>query len=741
MFLRILKNILKNTLIASAFLSVIVIYFIYTTQNAYSQDLSSPEVIMSSNDTGLILLDKSGTPFFTFDGARIKKPIPLSQVPIHTQHAVIATEDKDFYTHSGISAKAIIRSLIKDIESRKLIYGGSTITQQLIKNTLLNSNKIFLRKFQEAILAYEMEKIYNKEQILEMYLNSVYFGDGAFGIEEAALVYFGKHASELSLAESSLLAGLLPSPSKYSPLTGNIEESKFRQRLVLNDMLEQKFITPEEKTQAENAELVFKTVRDPINNTGIHFAFMARDELIAKYGEEKVKTEGFKVQTTLDLEWQKYAEEVVENQVKRLAGNRVTNGAAVVLDPKNGEIRALVGSRNWFEENFGKVNVVTSLRQPGSSFKPIYYSAALDKHIITPSTILKDQPVNYGSRLGGAVPYQPKNYDGKFRGLVTTRRSLANSLNVPSVEVLSKIGIDTGLEMAEKLGITTLNRTEGYGLSLALGSGEVKLLELTNAYATFANQGRRNKTTTILQIQDKLGNTIYRHEPDSRKVIGADVSFLIYSILSDDKTRSEIFGNTLNISRPAAVKTGTSESYKDSWTVGFVPTLAIGSWVGNNDGRLMDNVAGSLGAAPIWKSLMEKFLQGDPIQKLEPPENIVVCKVGGLGSKDGTASSTLEYYIKGTEPGSGCSTNTSPTPTPKATLTPTSSPTSPPGTIKPSPAAQANQTPTPTSTPGPTSVPTPTPTSRPTLTPKPSPSPTPIQPTSTPIQPSPTKLP
>ncbi|MCL5784487.1 MAG: penicillin-binding protein 1C [Patescibacteria group bacterium] len=692
---KVLEILRPNKKFVAGILIISVLFFVVTPMSTYvyfAQELGSKESIMDRNDTGVILYDRNDRPFFTLYQAKHKTFVPLSQIPKATQEAAVASEDKDFYSHHGYSIKAIIRSLYRDFQEGKLAYGGSTITQQLVKNVLLNSNKSITRKFQEIILAQELERRYSKDEILEMYLNSVYFGEGAFGIEEASQAYFGKHSQDLTLGESALLIGLLPAPSQLSPLHGDINQAKARQKMVLQKMVEQKYISLEDKKNAEEQALVFSPVQDDLNSHAFHFAMMVRDELIAKYGEEQIARSGFKVKTTLDLDWQEYAENAVKQQVAKLAPNGVSNGAAVVIDPKTGEIKALVGSKDWFNADFGKVNVAIRPRQPGSAFKPIVYSTAFEKGVITPSTVLKDVPTTFGTN------YRPKDYDGRYRGQVTARRALANSLNIPSVEVLSRVGVPEAVDMAQRLGITTIQDPQKYGLSLVLGAGEVKLVELTDAYAVFADQGQYNPPTTILEIEDKRQQIVYKYNPAPKQVLTPEVSFLISSILSDNKTRAEEFGNTLNISRQAAVKTGTTENYRDAWTIGYTPSLVVGVWVGNNNGASMDNIAGSLGAAPIWQGLMEKFLAGTPVEKFTPPEGVVAvttCRPAGAitaVSQEATSSAFTEYYIKGTQPQQSCSIprpiiSISPIPTPTFQAQPTTitipSP-SPSPTLKPS---------------------------------------------------------
>lgn len=597
----------QNFLFAFIVVLGIVSFLSISTYFYFAKDLKNKEVIMNRNNAGITLFDIKDRPFFSFYKAKGKVFVPISEIPLSVQNAIIASEDKDYYKHPGFSVKSIIRSIVLNIKEKEVIYGGSTITQQLVKNSLLNSDKTFLRKYREIVLAEETERRFTKKDILEMYLNSVYFGEGAYGIEEASQTYFNKRAKQLKLSESAMLIATLPSPSNLSPISGNKNLAKIHQEFVLNSMYKEGYISLNELIMAKKEELNFNYTIN-INNKAPHFALFVRDKLIEKYGENELSKSGFKIKTTIDLDWQYFAENTVRDQVEKLKRNNVDNGAAVVIIPSTGEIKAMVGSKNWHDSTLGKVNMVTVPRQVGSSFKPIIYAGAFEKGIITASTILNDKPTVFPGR------YKPQNYDRLFRGNVSVRRALANSLNVPSVEVMSKLRVESGLEMAQRLGITTLEDRSKYGLSLVLGAGEVPLFELTNAYAVFANGGLRNDPTVILEIKDKYDNLIYKYTPKRERVLSAKSAFLISSILSDRKARSEVFGNVLDISKTAAVKTGTTENYKDSLTLGYAPDLAIGVWVGNNNNAPMDNIAGSLGAAPIWKALMEKFLERTPNQ-------------------------------------------------------------------------------------------------------------------------------
>lgn len=665
----------------------------------FANSLGSKETVMNRNNTGVILEDRNGRPFYKFyDAKAASQYVPIKDIPKVIQQAVVAAEDKEFYSHPGFSIKGILGAFVADIKHGSLSYGGSTITQQLVKYSLLNSKRNFLRKYQELVLAQEIERRYSKDEILEMYLNSVYFGNGSFGIESAAHTFFNKTPQDIDLAEAAILAGQITAPSHLSIITGDKQSALSRQHFVLDEMVANGMIKATEAVKAKQEELALNKNPEPFPYDASHFAFMVRDQLIDQYGEEQIARSGFIVRTSIDLDKQDFAQKTVAEQVAKLASDRVSNGAAVVIDPKTGEILALVGSKDWNDDKFGKVNVATSLRQPGSSFKPIVYMAAMEKGLITPVTILQDSPTTF-KMPPGSPPYSPHDYDGKWRGPVTVRRALDNSLNVPAVEVIEKLGVDNAIDMAERLGISTLGDRGRYNLSLVLGAGEVKLLEITDAYATMANKGIYNQPTAILEIKDKYGKQIYNSKPDKKRIIDPEYPFLIASILSDNATRAEEFGNILNISRPAAVKTGTSENYRDSLTIGFTPSLTVGVWVGNNDSTPMDNVAGSIGAAPIWRNLMEEFLKNTPAEQFTPPDGIIqvsACKLLGLDGRVATTSATLkEYFVKGTEPMQSCSGLNSPAPSSATSTAAPSAQPSQPASPAPGPSLLPSSSPTP----------------------------------------------
>ncbi len=655
----------------------------------FARDLQSPDTIMNRKDTGVVLLDDKDRPFFTFYQAKYKNVVSLSDIPVLAREAVISSEDKTFYSNPGFSISSIIRSALEDFQSGSLSYGGSTITQQLVKNSLLDSNKNFLRKYQEIVLASELGRRYSKDQILEMYLNSVYFGEGAFGIEQAAQTYFGKDAKDLDLAESALLAGLLPAPSKYSPLSNDPAQAKINQEIILQKMADQGFITPDEKVKALNEKLSYKPAQ-VFSYQAPAFALMVKQELIDKFGEEMISRSGFQVKTTLDLDMQMEAQKVVAHQVANLKGDGVSNGAAVILDPKTGEIKALVGSIDWNNPDFGRINMAATPRQPGSSFKPIIYADALEQKMITPETVLQDTPTTFNQcpnqppPLGPSCIYKPVDYDHRFWGPVTVRRALANSRNVPAVQVMQKVGVTSALDMAKRMGVTSLGDDPSkYGLSLVLGAGEVPLVEMTEVYATLDNQGQRITPTTIESISDKYGDNVYAYSPSPEQVVSPEVAYILTSILSDPTARHEEFGTAIDTTDGAAVKTGTTNDFRDAWTLGYTPDLAVGVWVGNDDNQPMDSVAGSLGAAPIFKDLIEKYSPQKAV--FTPPgglDAVWVCRSNGLKLNEASSSGAVkEYFLPGTEPTGYCN---SPRPSPAPSGSPV--PGQPPAPPNPTPA-------------------------------------------------------
>jgi len=590
----------------------------------FYNDIGNVERLLNSNNTGVALYDKNGKKFFSTGNSAHRELLPLDKMSVYIKHALIASEDKDFYKHSGFSPFGIMRAMYSNILARGIKGGGSTITQQLAKNTLLTKNRTFLRKYQELTIAMVIEQRYSKDEILSMYLNSVYFGENAFGIEAAAKTYFGKKPSELNLAESAMLIGLLPAPSAYSPISGNIKYAKERQTYVLGRMKEEKFITKEQHDKAIDTKLKYAKPTDIVNEAP-HFTEKVLEELYAKYGEEKVNRSGYQVKTTLDLRTQKIAHDAVQNHIDFIKANGGSNASVTVIDPKNGAIRAMVGSVNYNNKKFGRVNMTTTPRQPGSSFKPVYYSQALADGVITPTTVFIDKPTDFG---GG---YMPKNASLQNYGKVSVRQALNWSLNIPSVMVMQKYGIEKSISGANKLGLKSLNKTTDYGLALALGTAEISQVDMANSYAAFANGGRQYDTSTIENIEDKYNSVILSASPESHRSISEQGAYLISNILSDNAARARVFGNSLNVTgtdyqiKTVAVKTGTTENARDAWTIGYTPDIATAVWVGNNDNTPMQN-GGSSMAGPIWQEIMSKLI-GKSNPKFVQPSGVVKATV------------------------------------------------------------------------------------------------------------------
>lgn len=642
----------KIALIAGPILAFLILVPIFT-YIYFANAISDPDRLMNYNNTGVVLLDKNGETFYSFGTADRGERLPLDQISDFTEKALISAEDKNFYDHGGFSLVSILGALYANLLSGDATaYGGSTLTQQLAKNTLLSNNQTILRKYQELTVAMAIEQNYSKDEILDLYLNSVYYGEGAFGIGAAAKAYFGKSAADLNLAESAMLIGVLPAPSAYSPISGNPGYAKERQATVLARMVDNKVITQAEADSAKAEVLAYASQEDGVNATAPHFAEMILKDLYDEYGEERVTRSGFRVTTTLDVNLQKAANQAVDAQIGFIQRNGGSNASVVAIDPTTGELKALVGSADYNNEDFGKVNMAITARQPGSSIKPLYYTEAMQRQVITPATIMKDQPTNFGG-------YQPQNADRRFRGDISVRNAISQSLNIPSVEVMQDLGVARSVDALKRLGLSTISSSTDYGLSLALGSAEAKLTEMTNAYAAFANAGKQYDITTITKIDDKFEKEIFKKNTTTPKeVMGEGASFLISDILNDETARAPVFGSSLNTNGyDVAVKTGTTDEARDAWTIGYAKQLAVGVWVGNNDNAPMNN-GGSSMAGPIWRATILAGLKGQTNQKFTPPsiiDRISVCRSNGLRAVGGGTDGTYqEYFIKDTIPTGTC---------------------------------------------------------------------------------------
>ncbi len=565
--------------------------------------------------TGKILL-------YEIHGGEKRTRIKLNDLPSHIKWATIVAEDDAFYQHGGIDVKGIIRAVLIDILRGGKVQGGSTITQQFIKNSVLTSEKTYARKLKELILAFEIERRFSKDQILEMYLNEIGYGGATYGIEAGSNYYFGKSAKDATIAEAALLASLPKAPTYYSPYGKHRDELMGRQNYILNRLYEKQYITKDEYEKAKKDTAIVIRNREQ-NILAPHFVLWVRDQLIEKYGEKLLEEGGLKVTTTLDMDKQKIAEEAITKIAKQNEKDwKAKNAALVALDATNGQILTMVGSRDYFDTaNDGNVNVAIRSRQPGSSFKPIVYSAAFEKGY-TPETLLFDVITTFPTDVEGE--YIPHNYDDKEHGVVSMRQSLAGSLNIPAVKTIYLTGLPRVLDLAERLGYTTLGDRSRFGLSLVLGGGEVTLLEHASAFSVFAREGVRHGIVSLLKVEDRDGTTLEEWKlEDGTRVLDENTARLTTNILSDNDARSYIFGqrNFLTLpDRPVAAKTGTTNDYRDAWTIGFTPSLVTGVWVGNNNNAPMKKGAdGSKIAAPIWNAFMKKALDKTPKEEFTKP--------------------------------------------------------------------------------------------------------------------------
>ena len=620
----------------------------------FIQELPDPRILSLQDSAQTTkIYDRNGKLLHQIYSNQNRTAISLSDTPKHLQQATIAIEDKDFYSNPGFDVEAIGRAAIADL-SGEPIQGGSTITQQLIKSELLTPEISLTRKIKEIILAFWAEKIYTKNQILEMYLNEIPYGGTAWGIEAASQTYFGKNAKTLTLAQSAFLAGLPNAPTIYSPYGQRPDLWKKRQKEVLKKMREQGYISENERINAEKENLTFKPLQNPLNAP--HFVWYVKDLLVKKYGLAMVERGGLAVKTSLDLDTQEMTEDIVKTQVDSFIYLNLTNGGALVTNPKNGDILAMIGSKNYNDGNGGNYNITTALRQPGSSIKPVTYTDALLKGF-TAATSIVDSPITF--RGNGGPAYSPVNYDSRFHVTLTLRQALGNSVNIPAVKLLNAVGVASMIDLAGKMGISTWQEPEKYGLAITLGAAEVKMTDMATVYGTFANQGERVDLNQILEVKDPRGNILEQKKKTVQKVIDPAAAFIISDILSDNQARSMAFGTNSPLvidGHTVSVKTGTSDNKRDNWTIGYTPSFVVAVWVGNNDNSPMDPslTSGITGAAPIWHEIMNNLLLNKPDEKQTIPSNIVTKKCMGRN----------EYFIKGTDNFVDCNRRIFATPTP-----------------------------------------------------------------------------
>lgn len=642
--------------------AVLFILFLVAFYITILKDLPLPTKLKSRTiPQSSQVFDRNGVLLYTIYLQKNQTFIPLADIPKDVQHATIALEDKDFYKHGAIDIRGIIRAFIATV-FRQELQGGSTITQQLVKNSLLTPERTITRKVKEVILSFATELLYSKDQIIEMYLNQVPYGGTSWGVEAAAQMYFGKPAKKLTLSESALIASLPEAPTTYSPQGSHPELAKKRQLEALKSMREQGYITKEQEKLAAKEPLKIKKVSNDIKAP--HFVLYVKDLLEKKYGQQLVEEGGLKITTSLDYALQEYAQASVAAEVNKLKNQRVSNGSAIVTNPQTGEILAMVGSRDYFDTEIdGNVNVTLAKRQPGSSIKPINYAVGLIKGY-TAATPFVDQKTCYPSIEG--KEYCPVNYDGRWHGVVQMRQALGSSINIPAVKMLKANGIEAMIATASAMGITTFSEPDRYGLSLTLGGGEVTMTDMAEAYGVFANQGYKINLHPILKVVGKDGKVRETYKPPQSPIFGDKaippaVAYIISHILLDNGARELAFGPNSQLkigTQPVSVKTGTTNDFKDNWTIGYTPDFVVAAWVGNNDNTPMGGLtSGVTGAAPIWRAIMVRLLEDKPASWPRMPGDVVgkqVCSTSGLLSPpEGTPDrcpTRFEYFVKGTEP-------------------------------------------------------------------------------------------
>lgn len=613
------------------------------------------------------ILDRNGLLLYEIIDPRTghHTPLSLDQIPLRMRQATIAVEDANFYANPGVDIVGIMRALWINVQGGEVIAGGSTITQQLARLLLLDpqerNQRTLLRKVRESLLAWQIAHRYSKDEVLQLYLNETYYGNLAYGIEAAAHTYFGRSASELDLAECALLAGLPQSPVAYDPFN-DPDAARRRQGVVLDLMVKQGYLSETDASVAKQARLSYAPT--PFQIRAPHFVTYVRHWLEDQFGTEMVTRGGLIVTTTLDLALNDSAQDIIRARLDQLQhpddnspGHNTNDSALVALDPHSGAIIAMVGSPNFFDAQIsGAVNAAITLRQPGSAIKPVTYAAAFS-HIpgFTAASPIMDVRTAFPTREG--LPYVPSNYDGIHHGPISVRNALATSNNVAAVSVLQKVGLDRMLSLANDLGIHSFQSVDHYGLALTLGGGEVRLLELTAAYAAFANNGAAVLPYSVTRVVDASGDVLYTHHDNEnpRQVIDPRIAWLVTDILADNSARSEAFGlnSVLRLDRPAAVKTGTTTDWRDNWTMGYTPDLVTGVWTGNADSEPMVRVSGVTGAGPIWHDFMMVAERGQPAKSfVQPPglKEVTVCALSGMLPSPDCSHTRSEWFLAGTEP-------------------------------------------------------------------------------------------
>lgn len=595
------------------------------------QSIQDRKVVQSTK-----IYDRTGTVLLYDVHQDIKRTVvPFNEIGRNIKNATVAIEDAEFYQHHGVRPIAFLRAVFANLSTFSFGQGGSTITQQVVKNTALTTEKSVARKIKEWVLAVKLERVMDKESVLALYLNEAPYGGSVYGIEEAAQTYFGRAASDVSLAEAAYLASLPNAPTYYSPYGNNRDKLEERKNLVLDRMFDNNFITQEERAAAKQEKVLFRPQTTP-GISAPHFVLFVKEYLESRYGPRAVSDEGLKVITTLDYGLQIKAEEIAKrNALENKKNFNAENVGLVAIDPKTGDILAMVGSRDYFDKEIdGNFNVVLAKRQPGSSFKPFVYATALAKGY-TPDTVVFDLPTEFSTycnpdgtpinRADADKCYMPVNFDGKNQGPITMRNALAQSVNIPAIKFLYLAGLRDSLQTAQDMGITTLDSNPSrYGLTLVLGGGEVTLLDMTSAYGVFANQGVRAPYHAVLTVSDRAGVVLESYTPSPGRVLDKNIALTITDILSDNAARAPEFGESSALNFPGrdvADKTGTTNDYRDAWIIGYTPSIVVGAWAGNNDNSPMEKKIAGFIVAPLWHEFMEYALaSSSPSERFDRPE-------------------------------------------------------------------------------------------------------------------------
>lgn len=617
------NHVLNYLFLCTLFFLGVIRFGLYHIETHYADKVD----LITNFPTSSQVYDRHGTLLYEYFGEIRRIPVSDEEIPEHLIHATLMAEDERFFDHPGFDPLGIARAFWRNWRAKTVVEGGSTLGQQLVKNTILGPSEGYQDKLEEVFLSIAIDAKYSKHRILYLYLNTIPYGSNVYGAESASRFYFDKHAKDLTVSEAAILAALPKHPTYLSPYGDHVDELKERRDWIISKMHEKGYLNEREYTEAMNTKILFASPEMDIRAP--HFVLNIKSELEQILGKERLEQGGLMITTTLDIGLQEAGEEILLDYQDLRDKYNADSSGILALDPRSGEILAMVGNVDYFnEKDAGNVNMTIANRQPGSAFKPLVYAALLDQKSYTPASILWDKPTNFSL---GREPYIPKNYDLKYRGPVHMRDALAQSLNVPAVQALMEVGIDKALDFAEDLGITTLDERERFGPSLVLGGAEVTLLDLVSAYGTFANSGAQLPPKSILRIETIDGEEIYWRQSAPKQIMHQETAYQITSMLSDNKARTPVFGPNSSLAfdeHQVAAKTGTTQAYRDAWTVGYTPTIAVGVWVGNHDNHAMKyGAAGALAASPVWRAFMDEYLSGRPTVDFALPDKLEKQKV------------------------------------------------------------------------------------------------------------------